>query len=167
MNKQKSIELLNKSVADELQAVHQYMYWHFHLDDQGFGPLSAMLRRIAIVEMTHIERLAERILFLKGDVEMVAAGGVKKINDPEEIVKQAACMEDEAVVTYNKFAVESAANADSVTKQLFESLITDEEMHYDEFDKQVENIKRFGPSYLALQSFANAQAAAAGQPPAE
>ena len=47
----KSIELLNKAVADELQAVHQYMYWHFHLDDQGFAPLSAMFRRIAIMEM--------------------------------------------------------------------------------------------------------------------
>jgi bacterioferritin len=33
MNAKKSIELLNKGVADELQAVHQYMYWHFHLDD--------------------------------------------------------------------------------------------------------------------------------------
>jgi hypothetical protein len=34
----KSIALLNNGVADELQAVHQYLYWHFHLDDQGFGP---------------------------------------------------------------------------------------------------------------------------------
>ena len=38
------------------------MYWHFHLDDQGFGPLSAMFRRIAIEEMMHVEKLAERIL---------------------------------------------------------------------------------------------------------
>ncbi|MGB9625926.1 MAG: bacterioferritin, partial [Phycisphaerae bacterium] len=29
MDRKKSIELLNKAVADELQAVHQYMYWHF------------------------------------------------------------------------------------------------------------------------------------------
>jgi len=33
MSNKKSIELLNKGVADELQAVHQYMYWHFHLAD--------------------------------------------------------------------------------------------------------------------------------------
>ena len=25
----KSIELLNKAIADELHAVHQYMYFHF------------------------------------------------------------------------------------------------------------------------------------------
>ena len=31
---EKSIELLNKGAADELAAVHQYMYFHFHCDDQ-------------------------------------------------------------------------------------------------------------------------------------
>jgi len=156
MNRQKSIELLNRAVADELQAVHQYMYWHFHLDDQGFGPLSAMFRRIAIVEMTHIETLAERILFLKGDVEMVASGPVEKVDDPQEILKLAAALEQGAVDLYNKFAIESSANSDSATKQLFETLVTDEESHFDEFDKQLDNITRFGPNYLALQSFAAA-----------
>jgi len=34
---EQSIGLLNKSVADELAAVHQYMYFHFHLDDLGFN----------------------------------------------------------------------------------------------------------------------------------
>jgi len=70
---EKSIVLLNKAVADELFAVHQYMYFHFHMDDQGYDLLSSMFRRIAIVEMTHVELLAERILFLKGDVEMEIA----------------------------------------------------------------------------------------------
>ena len=78
MDKKTSIELLNKGAADELQAVQQYMYWHFHLDDQGFGPLAMLFKRIAIEEMGHVGRLAERILFLKGDVEMVLAGPVRK-----------------------------------------------------------------------------------------
>ena len=43
MNKSKSINLLNAAVADELQAVHQYMYFHFHLDDQGL-PLAALFK---------------------------------------------------------------------------------------------------------------------------
>ena len=74
MTKPESIRLLNQAVADELQAVHQYMYFHFHLDDQGFNPLSNLFKMIAIQEMGHVELLAERILFLKGDVEMVSAG---------------------------------------------------------------------------------------------
>ena len=42
MNRKKSIDLLNRAAADELHAVHQYMYFHFHLDDQGLGPLAAL-----------------------------------------------------------------------------------------------------------------------------
>lgn len=158
MDSKKSVGLLNNAVADELQATHQYMYWHFHLDDQGFAPLSALFKRIAIMEMGHVEVLAERILFLKGDIEMVQAGAVDKITEPEQILTRAAEMERGAIDTYNKFALECSANADSASKQLFESLVNDEEGHFDQFDKQLDNIKRFGPSYLALQSFGTAPA---------
>lgn len=156
MEAKKSIDLLNKAVADELQAVHQYMYWHFHLADQGFAPLAALLKRTAIMEMGHVERLAERILFLKGDVKMVVGGPVEPITDPEKILAMAAKMESTSARDYNKSALECSANADAVSKQVFESLVLDEEGHFDAFDKQLDNIKRFGPSYLALQSFEGA-----------
>lgn len=74
----KSIELLNKAVADELSAVHQYMYFHFHCDDQGYDLLSNLFKRTAIAEMLHIEKLADRILFLKGEVEMKTSSEVQK-----------------------------------------------------------------------------------------
>ena len=61
---EKSVTLLNQAVGDELAAVHQYMYWHFHLDDQGFAPLAALLKRIAMMEMVHTERLAEQAVAL-------------------------------------------------------------------------------------------------------
>jgi len=153
MDAKKSIELLNNGVADELQAVHQYMYWHFHLDDQGFAPLATMFKRIAIQEMGHVERFAERILFLTGEVEMVAAGPVEKITDAQKILAKAAQMEQDSVTSYNQFALKCSQNADASSKQVFEALINDEEGHFDQFDKQLEKIKRFGPNYLALQSF--------------
>lgn len=153
MDRTRSILLLNKAVADELQAVHQYMYFHFHLDDQGFTPLSLLFKRIAIQEMGHVERLAERILFLKGDVEMTAAGPVERIVEPSAMLAKAAQMEEQSALDYNKSAITCAENADAASKQIFENLVGDEESHFDQFDKQLENIRRFGPSYLALQSF--------------
>jgi len=60
---EKSIELLNKAVADEMSAVHQYMYFHSRCDDQGYDPLAAVFKRTAMNEMIHTEILAERILF--------------------------------------------------------------------------------------------------------
>ena len=89
MDRTKSIELLNRAVADELAAVHQYMYFHFHLDDQGFSPLALLFKRTAIEEMMHIERLAERVLFLKGEVELVPSVPVEKITEPEKVLAKA------------------------------------------------------------------------------
>jgi bacterioferritin len=153
MSEQTSIELLNKAVADELSAVHQYMYFHFHLDDSGLGPLSTLFKRTAITEMGHVEKLAERILFLKGDVEMAASTPVQKITDPVKMLAKAAEMEKMSARDYNKWAHECGENLDAVTRQLFEGLVTDEEGHFDAFDKQQEHVREFGPVYLALQSF--------------
>src|ERR1039457_1543998 len=153
MDSTRSIALLNQSVADELLAVHQYMYFHIHLDDQGFEPLAALFKRTAIIEMGHVEALAERILFLKGDVEMATAGPVEKIGDPAAMLAKARQMEESSAGFYNQAALECGAGADATSKQLFEKLVGDEEGHFAEFDRQLENIQRFGPSYLALQSF--------------
>ena len=154
MNRKKSIDLLNHAAADELHAVHQYMYFHFHLDDQGYGPLALLFKRTAIEEMMHIELLAERILFLKGDVQLVAAGEVEKINDPQAMLVKAAGMEQASAAFYNKAAADCAALHDSASKQLLERLVGDEERHYDQYDKQLDHLKQFGEKYLALQSFA-------------
>ncbi len=153
MNRDKSIQLLNEAAADELWAVHQYMYFHFHLDDLGFGPLATLFKRTAIEEMMHIELLAERILFLKGDVELVPSREVDKITEPEAMLIKATGMEEQSAIDYNQAALECSANADSASKQIFEGLVADEERHFDQYDKQLDNIKRFGASYLALQSF--------------
>jgi bacterioferritin len=154
---EKSIELLNKALAEEITALQQYMYFHFHCDDQGLDLLSTMFRQNAIQEMMHAERFAERILFLKGEVEMKASQDVVKIKDPEEMLKMARKLEEDAIVMYNKFANECAQNGDAITKQLFESIIADEERHYDDFDKEAENIEIYGKSYLALQSMERAK----------
>jgi bacterioferritin len=158
MDRKKSIELLNHAVADELHAVHQYMYFHFHLDDLGFGPLAILFKQTAIEEMSHVELLAERILFLKGDVELVVGAEVERITDPEKMLVKASQMEEQSAADYNKAAVECSANADSASKQIFEKLVADEERHFDQYDKQLDNIKRFGASYLALQSFGPGEA---------
>jgi bacterioferritin len=150
--KEKSIELLNAAVADELAAVHQYMYFHFHCDDQGYDLLANLFKRTAVEEMIHVEKLADRILFLKGDVEMKVAEDVKQIQDVREMLEIASQMEESSAADYNKWANECSQNADSVSKKLFEALVEDEERHFNQFDDEMENLKKFGDNYLALQS---------------
>ena len=164
--KEKSIELLNRAVADELSAVHQYMYFHFRCDDLGYDLLSGLFRRTAIEEMMHIELLAERILFLKGEVEVKASHDVEKIHDVKKMLEKAAAMETGSVNDYNKWALECSQNADSASKKIFEQLVDDEERHFDQYDKEMENLAKFGDSYLALQSIERSKTLAAGNPPA-
>ena len=75
-------------------------------------------------------------------------------------------MEEGSARDYNQAALDCAANADAASRQIFERLVGDEEGHFDLFDKQLDNIQRFGPSYLALQSF-NQAPEAGGKPGAE
>lgn len=161
---EKSVELLNAAVADELTAVHQYMYFHFHCDDQGYDLLAGLFKATAIEEMLHVERLAERILFLKSDVEMVAQGAVQKTHDVEKMLTLARQMEEESAHSYNGWANECGANADSVSKKLFEDLVADEERHYDQYDTEFDNMSRFGERYLALQSIERSKGRAIGRP---
>jgi bacterioferritin len=166
MNREASISLLNKAVADELQAVHQYLYFHFHLEDQGLGPLAVLFRNTAIEEMRHIALLSERILFLKGDVTLQAAGPVERITAPLAMLEKAKAMEDGSIADYNRAALDASKHADSGTKQVFESLVADEERHFDGWDRQLENVQRFGVTYLALQSFTGTSTPPQGGTPA-
>ncbi len=150
--KEKSIELLNKAIGDELAAVHQYMYFHFHCDDQGYDLLSGLFKKTAIEEMMHIEILSERVLFLKGDPEIKAAADVQKIHKVKEMLTLARKMEEESARDYNLWANECSQNADSASKKIFEALVDDEERHFDQYDVELDNMEKFGDNYLALQS---------------
>jgi bacterioferritin len=159
---EKSIELLNKAAADELAAVHQYMYFHFHCDDQGYDLLAALFKKTAIEEMLHVEKLAERILFLGGDVKMEVAEETKPIKNVKEMLELGKKMEEESAKEYNVWANECAKNADSASKKIFEELVLDEERHFDNYDVEIDNMKKFGENYLALQSIERSKNRASG-----
>lgn len=167
IKREKSIELLNKAVADEMTAVNQYMYFHFRLDDMGYDLLSNLFKRTAITEMMHVERLAERILFLKGEVEMKCSEPVEKIHDVKAMLEKAAAMESGSVEDYNTWANECAQHADSATKKIFEGLVVEEEEHLDRFETEIDNLVNFGAQYLALQSIERSKTVSTGGTPAE
>nr|VFK21926.1 MAG: bacterioferritin [Candidatus Kentron sp. LFY] len=152
---EKSVLLLQKAVADELSAIHQYMYFHFHCNDQGLKLLASLFQRTAIEEMIHIERIAERILFLGGDVDMEPSSPVERIRDIKQMLTKAREMEEAAIRNYNQFALD--VGSDSATRNLFEGLVADEEQHFDEYGNENNNIERFGDSYLAQQAMENSR----------
>lgn len=160
--REKSIQLLNQAVNEELHAVHQYMYFHFRCDDLGYELLSQLFKRIAIVEMMHVERLAERILFLKGEVEMIVNGKVEYLTEPKAMLEKAVQMESDSVDNYNAWAQECGANLDSASKSIFEGLVAEEEVHQDQYETELDNLNKLGDRYLALQAIERSKQSAFG-----
>ena len=68
---------------------------------------------------------------------------VKTIHELAEMLKFGREMEHKSALQYNKWANECGANADSVSKTLFESLVADEERRFDQYDTELENIDKF------------------------
>ena len=111
---------------------------------------------------------ADKIYVFKNmrEVELKTDQEVQKIHDVQQMLELAAKMEEESAKSYNLWANECSANADSVSKQLFESLVVDEERHFDQYDTETENLKKFGDRYLALQSIERSKGREAGNAPA-
>lgn len=160
IKRDKSIELLNKAVAEEMTAVNQYMYFHILLEDMGYDYLAAYFKRTSIKEMIHVEKFAERILYLKGELELRASKGVQKIHDVKEMLELANKMELDTIQNYNEWAKICADESDAASKKLFEAILLEEEEHQDQFDTELDNMNNFGDNYLALQSIAHSKSAA-------
>lgn len=146
---EKVIDLLNKARAREIHAVQQYMAQHYELEDKGYGKLAGRVKEIAITEMKHAEKLAERILFLNGVPEYKPDALPKKGEDIPGLLVTDIALESQAVAMYNEAAVICAQEKDQVSKDLFEDLLKDEEDHVDFFENSKELVDKLGPSYVA------------------
>lgn len=147
--KQKVIEALNKARAMELQAIHQYMNQHYNLADIDYGELAANIKLIAIDEMRHAEMFAERIKELGGEPTTDPSDKVTKGQPVETIYPFDAKLEDDTIDIYNQFLLVCRENGDSTTMKVFETIIDEEQEHFNYFDNVREHIEKLGASYLA------------------
>lgn len=145
----KVIEVLNTARSMELQAITQYMNQHYNLDDMDYGELAAKLKLIAIDEMRHAEMFAERIKELGGEPTTEPKAKVKKGQTVETIFGFDANLEDETIDIYNQFVLVCRENGDSTSMKLFETIIDEEQLHYNYFDNIGSHIEKLGSAYLS------------------
>ncbi len=146
------IEHLNARLAEELTAISQYMVHSEMCDNWGYAQLHAAIEKRAVDEMKHAEKLIARILFLDG---RPIVSQLNKIDIGAQVADQHAKdweAEAGAVKAYNasiRFAQEAGDNG---TRELFESILRDEEDHIDWLEAQLDQIKQMGlPAYLSEQ----------------
>jgi bacterioferritin len=147
--KKKVIEVLNKARSMELQAIYQYMNQHYNLDNMDYGDLALKVKLIAIDEMRHAEMFAERIKELDGEPTAESAAKVEKGQRVEAIFPFDAKLEDDTIDIYNKFLLVCRDNGDSTSMKLFETIIDEEQIHFNYFDNVGEHIEKLGAAYLS------------------
>lgn len=145
----KVIDVLNKARAMELQAITQYMNQHYNLDDLDYGELAAKVKLIAIDEMRHAEMFAERIKELGGEPVTGYEGQVVKGQKPEVLFAFDAGLEDDTIDIYNQYLLVCRENGDSISVKLYETIIDEEQIHFNYFDNVNSHIEKLGDTYLA------------------
>ena len=148
----KVIATLNSLLADELTAISQYMVHAEMCENWGYEELDEAIQKRAVMEMKHAERLIGRILFLEGTPI------VSNLN-PMHIGASVAAMhkndwqaERDAITMYNEGVRLAVEVGDNGTREIFESILTDEEGHIDWIEEQQDQIGQMGiENYLAQQ----------------
>ena len=143
------IEVLNKARGMELHAIHQYMNQHYNMDNMDYGELAAKLKLIAIDEMRHAEMFAERVKELGGEPVTEGGAKVQKGQKVQEVFSFDAKLEDNTIDVYNQFAAVCRENGDSISMKVFETIIDEEQLHYNYFDNVDGHIQTLGDTFLA------------------
>jgi bacterioferritin len=143
------IEVLNKARGMELHAITQYMNQHYNLDNMDYGDLASKIKLIAIDEMRHSEMFAERIKELGGEPTTEPAAKTDKGQEVTVMFPFDAKLEDYTIDTYNQLLLVCRENGDSTSVKLFETIIDEEQIHFNYFDNVDDHIKRLGDIYLA------------------
>jgi len=143
------IDVLNQARAMELFAIQQYMNQHYNLDDMDYGDLAAKVKLIAVDEMRHAEMFAERVKELNGEPIAGYDDVVERGQAIAKIFPFDATLEDDTIDAYNRFILACRDNGDSTSMKLFETIIDQEQLHFNYFDDVREHIDRLGDVYLA------------------
>lgn len=154
---QVSIDCLNDAVRREIASSMQYIYFHVRMEDAGYEYVARYMHQVAIEEMRHTEMLAERILFLGGDVDLNPIAPTRQLYQVEAMYNFAIELEHSTIDHYNASANQCAQAGDSVTQRMFQDLAAEEESHLDNFRNELQNMMDYGQLYLTMQSVAHSK----------
>ncbi|MCS7368098.1 MAG: ferritin-like domain-containing protein [archaeon GBS-70-058] len=134
------LELLNEAIASEMQVSIQYMWQHVQWSGVKGLAVKDTLKSIAIQEMKHAEKIAERLFYLGGKPttkpkEIFVGENLK------EMIERDVKDEETAIMLYKKIIKKALDEGDEATAQIFKEILVDEEDHHDTFTTILEDLK--------------------------
>jgi len=131
---QKLLDFLNKAIARELQVSIQYMWQHVQVTGIDGVVVEDIFRKIAIAEMKHAERLAERLDYLDG-VPTTKPDPIFVEGSLTEMLRQDQQDEEDAINLYKQAIQAAEKEGDYTTRRLLEEILAEEETHVNTFGK--------------------------------
>ena len=147
------IDTLNDLLASELAAINQYMVHAEMAEDWGYERLSKNFKTRSITEMTHAERLIERILFLEGtpivsNLDDIHIGATI----PQQVDNDHAS-ELTAIKMYNEAIVQAGNVLDYATRDILEAILRDEDKHLDELEELQDQLEQMTlPTFVPVHA---------------
>ncbi len=138
------IQHLNTVLGNELIAINQYYLHSKILKDWGITKLANIEYEESIDEMKHADKLAERILFLKGLPNFQSLGKLLIGQNVKEILECDLKTEHKAhgdLIAGIKYA---ESIGDFPTRMLLEEIMQSEEEHIDFLETSLELINKIG-----------------------
>ena len=148
----KVLKHLGEALKAELTAINQYFLHSKMCDNWGYFRLGQYYRKESIDEMTHAEKLMDRILFLEGTPNMTDVGPINVGKNVKAQLQNDLALELRAVKQLNEAIELSTKVGDNASRALFEDILKDEEHHVDYIEGQLHAIEETGlENYLAQQ----------------
>jgi bacterioferritin len=148
----KVIEFLNQVLKAELTAINQYFLHAEMCENWGYERLAKLIKKESIEEMTHAEKLMERILYLDGTPNMTDYFKINVGATVEAQLKNDLQLEYDAVKRLNAGIKLCVAAGDNGSRDLAQKILDDEEHHIDWLEGQLHAIGEMGiANYLAQQ----------------
>lgn len=146
------IGVLNEVLTNELTATNQY-YLHYAMQKNwGFTKLADYTYHESIDEMKHADMLIHRILFLEGHPNLQRLNPLSIGESVKEQFDADLGIEIRAIETLRRGIEISKDTNDTVTRLMFEGILTSEEEHVDYLETQISLMQTLGDQdYLALQ----------------
>ena len=133
----KLLDMLNQAVARELQVSIQYMWQHVQRKGVKHYTVSEGFKEIAIDEMKHAERIAERLWYL-GEKPTTKPNPIFVGDTLEAMIEFDVKAELEAINMYKEIMQLAEKEGDVATKEIFEEIEEKEEQHHDFFTSLLE-----------------------------
>ncbi len=133
------LNLLNKGIARELQVSIQYMWQHVQWSGvKGFA-VQDELKSIAIAEMKHAEKIAERLFYL-GEIPTTKPEPIFVGKTLKEMIERDVKDEEGAIKLYKQIVEVARKEGDETTNRIFREILEQEEEHHDTFTTLLEDL---------------------------